>query len=182
MPTPPPSGVSLMCAQRWYESLHATFASRREVPHLPPPFRSGQGGLNSSLMKGLTAQAACHHQMGPNLTTADLLPRTVARTLYTHRLVSIGPVQAALGTSHGCHPSASCPSDRHTFHPCVVTASHLIHTLPPDIHVICLQYQRWLLNPCFFLVLPHPGPATRAALLSPDAQVLDLISLAVVAP
>jgi hypothetical protein len=25
------------------------------VPHLPPPFRSGQGGLNTSLMKGVIA-------------------------------------------------------------------------------------------------------------------------------
>jgi hypothetical protein len=74
MPTPPSSDVALRCAERWYESLHTTFASRREVPHLPLPFRLGQGGLNSSLMKMLTAQAAGHHQMGPHLTAAVLLP------------------------------------------------------------------------------------------------------------
>jgi hypothetical protein len=54
MPTPPSSGVALRYAERWYESLHTTFTSRREVPHIPPAFRSGQGGLNSSLMTGLT--------------------------------------------------------------------------------------------------------------------------------
>jgi hypothetical protein len=37
------------------------------------PDHSRQGGLNSSLMKGLTAQAASYHQMGPNLTTAEVL-------------------------------------------------------------------------------------------------------------
>jgi hypothetical protein len=31
--------------------------------------------MNSSLMKGLTAQAACYHQMGPNLTAEVLLPQ-----------------------------------------------------------------------------------------------------------
>ena len=49
------SGVALKCAERWYESLHTTFASRRGIPHLPQSLQSGQGGLNSSLMKGLTA-------------------------------------------------------------------------------------------------------------------------------
>ena len=37
--------------------------------------QSGQGGLNTSLMKGLTAQAASYHQMGPNLTADVLLPQ-----------------------------------------------------------------------------------------------------------
>jgi len=76
MPTPPSSGVALRCAERWYKSLHTTFTSRREVPHLPPPFRSGQGGLTSPLLKGLTAQAAGYHQMGPNLTAQVLLQQT----------------------------------------------------------------------------------------------------------
>jgi hypothetical protein len=49
------------------------------VPHIPPSFRSGQGGLNPSLMKGLTAQAAGYHQMGPNLTAAVLLPQQMHR-------------------------------------------------------------------------------------------------------
>jgi hypothetical protein len=44
---------------------------------LPPngtkPDHSRQGGLNSSLMKGLTAQVACYHQMGPSLTAKVLL-------------------------------------------------------------------------------------------------------------
>ena len=68
MPSPPASGVALRCTERWYESLHTTFASRRKVPHLPSPFRSGQGGLclNSSLMKGLTTQAVSNHQMDGN--------------------------------------------------------------------------------------------------------------------
>jgi hypothetical protein len=30
MPTPLSSGVALRCAERWYESLHTTLASRRE--------------------------------------------------------------------------------------------------------------------------------------------------------
>ena len=75
MPTPPSPDVALRCAERWYKSLHTTFASCREILHLPPPFRSGQGGLNTSLMKGLSAQAACYHQMGPNLTVSVLLPQ-----------------------------------------------------------------------------------------------------------
>ena len=73
--TSPSSGVALRCAERWYKSLHTTFTSRREVPHLPSPFRSGQGGLTSSLLKGLTAQAAGYHQMGPILTAEVLLPQ-----------------------------------------------------------------------------------------------------------
>ena len=56
-------------------SLHTTVASSREVLHLPPPFRLGQGGLNTSLIKGLTAQAAGYHQTGPNLTEVVLLPQ-----------------------------------------------------------------------------------------------------------
>ena len=39
MPTPPSSGVALRYAERWCESLYTTFTSRREVPHLPSPFR-----------------------------------------------------------------------------------------------------------------------------------------------
>jgi hypothetical protein len=53
------------------------------IPHLPPAGSSasssslaiGPGGLNPPLMQGLTAQAAGYHQMGPNLTTAVLLPQ-----------------------------------------------------------------------------------------------------------
>ena len=37
-PTPPSSGVALRCAERWYNSLNATFASSREIPHFPTPF------------------------------------------------------------------------------------------------------------------------------------------------
>jgi hypothetical protein len=68
MPTPPSSAVALRCAERWYESLHTTFASRREIPQLPPPFRSGQGGLNSSLMKG---QTATRSRLPPDGTKPD---------------------------------------------------------------------------------------------------------------
>jgi hypothetical protein len=36
-------------ARWWYESLHNTFDSRWEVPHLPTPFQTGQGGLTRHL-------------------------------------------------------------------------------------------------------------------------------------
>jgi hypothetical protein len=58
-----------------------TFAFCREVPHLLSPFRSGQGGLNTALMKGLTAQAASYHQLVPasNCLTATADARGSAR-------------------------------------------------------------------------------------------------------
>ena len=77
-------------------------------------------------------------------------------TAHTQPTVSVGPVQTALGSPHCCNPSASCPSDHCTLHPCVVAACHLIHTRPPDIHVACLTYQRLLSNTYFFLGLRRP--------------------------
>ena len=43
MPTPPSSGIALRCAERWFESLHTTFASRREILHPRLPQRSETG-------------------------------------------------------------------------------------------------------------------------------------------
>jgi hypothetical protein len=62
-------------AERWYESLRTTFASRREVPHLPPPFRSGQDGLNTSLMKGLTAAGLPRESRERDRGSASRAPR-----------------------------------------------------------------------------------------------------------
>jgi hypothetical protein len=79
-----------------------------------------------------------------------------AHTAHTQPTALVGPVQTALGSSHGCNPSAACPSDRHTLHPCVVAACHLIHTRPPDIHVACLAYQKSLSNTYCSLGLRRP--------------------------
>ena len=46
------------------------------VPHLPPPFRSGQGDLNTSLMKGLTATRS---RLPPNGTKPDRSGLTARR-------------------------------------------------------------------------------------------------------
>jgi hypothetical protein len=89
-------------------------------------------------------------------TCATRLLDSRAHTAHTQPTVSVGPVQTALGSPHGCNPSAACPSDRCTLHPCVVAACHLIHTRPPDIHVACLAYQRSLSNTYFFLGLRRP--------------------------
>jgi hypothetical protein len=89
-------------------------------------------------------------------TCAARLLDSRAHTSHTQPTVSVGPVQTALGSSHGCNPSAACPGDRRTLHPRVVAACHLIHTRPPDIHVACLAYQRSLSNPYFFLGLGRP--------------------------
>jgi hypothetical protein len=89
-------------------------------------------------------------------TCAARLLDSRAHTSHTQPTVSVGPVQTALGSSHGCNPSAACPGDRRTLHPRVVAACHLIHTRPPDIHVACLAYQRSLSNPYFFLGLRRP--------------------------
>jgi hypothetical protein len=89
-------------------------------------------------------------------TCAARLLDSRAHTTHTKPTVSVGPVQTALWSSHGCNPSAACPSDRRTLHPCVVAACHLIHTRPPDIHVACLAYQRSMSNTYFFLGLRRP--------------------------
>ena len=81
MPTPPSSGVALRCAESWYESLHTAFASCREIPHLPLPFRSGQGGLNSSLMKGLTALSSLLPPKGTKPGCDGLIAKADARGL-----------------------------------------------------------------------------------------------------
>jgi len=76
---------SLWCAEGWYESLRTTFASRREsqAPHLPPPFRSRQGDLNISFMKGLTATAT-RTRSPPNGTKPQNLTAVVLLPLYCH--------------------------------------------------------------------------------------------------
>ena len=89
-------------------------------------------------------------------TCAVRLLDSRAHNAHTQPTVSVGPVQTALGSPHGCNPSAACPSDCRTLHPCVVAACHLIHTRPPDIHVACLAYQRSLSNAYFFLGLRRP--------------------------
>jgi hypothetical protein len=77
---------------------------------------------------------------------ARLLDCCAAHTAHTQTTTLVGPVQTVLGNSHGCNPSTSCPSDRSALHSCVVAVCHLIHTRPPDIHVICLAYQRLMSN------------------------------------
>jgi hypothetical protein len=79
-----------------------------------------------------------------------------SHTAHTQPTTLVGPVQTALGSPHGCNPSAACPSDRRTLHPCVVAACHLIHTRPRDIHVAFLAYPRSLSNTYFSLGLRRP--------------------------
>jgi hypothetical protein len=66
-----------------------------------------------------------------------------AHTAHTQPTALVGPVQTALGSSHGCSPSASCPSDRHILHPCVVAAQHILHARPPDTHLPHASGTRW---------------------------------------
>jgi len=54
MPTPPSSGVALWCTERLYASLRTPFASRQEFHIFRLPSHRARGGLNTSLMKGLT--------------------------------------------------------------------------------------------------------------------------------
>jgi hypothetical protein len=75
MPTPLvlPVGVQ----RRWYESLRTTFASRRvrEFRVVRLPIRSGQGDLNTSLIKGLTAgivEGMCYEILRPRLVWTSL--------------------------------------------------------------------------------------------------------------
>jgi hypothetical protein len=55
----------------------------------------------------------------------------------------VGPVQTALGSSHGCNPSAVCPSDRHILHPCVVAAHHILQASPPNAHLPDASGTHW---------------------------------------
>ena len=98
-------------------------------------------------------------------------------TAHTQATASVWPVHTVLSSFHCCNPSKLCPSDRYTLHLCVVAACHLIHTLPPGIHVTCPSYERLLSNTYFSLGLRRPQSrkvARQVASLSHSALAIDL--------
>ena len=68
MPTPPSSGVALRCAERWYESLHATFAAPAGKFRIFLPLLIGPGWSELVTYEGTNCQSS---RLPPNGTKPD---------------------------------------------------------------------------------------------------------------